>query len=245
MPVFRLTDDIIFPPPEYAEEDGLLAVGGDLSEERLLLAYEMGIFPWFAEGSPILWWSPDPRLVLFPEEVKVSRSLKQTIRKGIYVVTMDAAFDAVIGNCAEVHRGKDGETWITQEMVDAYRKLHQSGRAHSIECWCREELVGGLYGVALGRAFFGESMFTKRTDASKVAFVKLVECLREWDFAFIDCQVTTGHLLSLGARNIPRAKFLKMLKNALRTGRQYWGAPSSPGCASQGEKRGQGKQVTP
>ena len=230
MSVYRLTDKIIFPPPEYADEDGLLAVGGDLSEERLLLAYAMGIFPWYSEDSPILWWSPDPRLILIPKEVRVSRSLKQTIKKGIYEVTMDKAFDRVVRSCAEVHRKKDGKTWITQDMFDAYLRLHGSGVAHSVESWYRRELAGGLYGVALGGAFFGESMFTKRTDASKVAFVNLVHYLLQWDFELIDCQVTTEHLMSLGAKNVSRSKFLGILRHALRrqTRRGIWGIPPLP-----------------
>ena len=229
MPIYRLTDEIIFPPPEYAEENGLLAVGGDLSEERLLLAYAMGIFPWYSEDSPILWWSPDPRLILIPGELKISRSLKQTIKKGIYEVTMDKAFAQVVINCAEVHRKKDGDTWITQDMLDAYRRLHDSGVAHSVESWYRGELSGGLYGVALGGAFFGESMFTRRTDASKVAFVNLVQYLVQRDFELIDCQVTTEHLMSFGAKRVPRSKFLEILRRALRrpTRRGIWGIPPS------------------
>ncbi len=230
MPVFRLNEEIIFPSPEYAEEDGLLAVGGDLSEERLLLAYARGIFPWYAEDSPILWWSPDPRLILIPRELKISRSLKQTIKKGIYEVTMDKAFDQVVRGCAEVHGEKEGETWITQDMIEAYRGLHRSGIAHSVESWCRGELAGGLYGVSLGAAFFGESMFTRRTDASKVAFVSLVRQLVQWDFELVDCQVTTEHLMSFGARNVLRSQFLELLEHALQkqTRRGIWGSPPLP-----------------
>jgi leucyl/phenylalanyl-tRNA--protein transferase len=230
MPVFWLTDEIVFPPPEYAEENGLVAVGGDLSEERLLRAYEMGIFPWYSEGSPILWWSPDPRLILIPGEMRIARSLKQTIRKGVYGVTMDKAFDEVVGSCAVVHRKKDGETWITQDMSDAYRRLHASGVAHSVESWYRGELAGGLYGVALGGAFFGESMFTRRADASKVAFVSLVRYLAQRDFEFIDCQVNTEHLVSFGARNVSRSTFLELLGHALQrpTRRGMWDLPPPP-----------------
>ncbi len=224
MPVFRLPDKIIFPPPELAEEDGLLAVGGDLSESRLLLAYSTGIFPWYSEGSPILWWSPDPRLVLLPDELKMSRSLGQTIKRGDFKVTMDRAFNSVIKNCADVHRHEDRGTWITKDMIKAYTRLHRLGYAHSVESWyvgttrSREgELAGGLYGVSLGSAFFGESMFTKKSNASKVAFVKLVQQLRQWDFTLIDCQVSTAHLISLGAREIPRNEFMTMLKLALKT----------------------------
>jgi leucyl/phenylalanyl-tRNA---protein transferase len=215
MPVFRLTEDLIFPSPDLAEEDGLLAVGGDLSLDRLLLAYSMGIFPWYTDDSPILWWSPDPRLVLMPEELIVSRSLRQLIKRGTFTVTMDAAFDEVIRNCAEMRRPGQQGTWITEEMIAAYCHLHRAGHAHSIESRENGELVGGLYGIALGKAFFGESMFTKKSGASKVAFVTLVQHLKKLDFSFIDCQVTTEHLKGLGAREVPRKKFLQMLKKAL------------------------------
>jgi leucyl/phenylalanyl-tRNA--protein transferase len=215
MPVFRLTKDLLFPPPALADEDGLLALGGDLSRDRILLAYSMGIFPWYSDGSPVLWWSPDPRLVLIPEELKVSRSLGQVIKKGIFSVTMDTAFDRVIRNCAEINRKGQHGTWITEEMISAYIDLHCAGYAHSIESWDNGELVGGLYGIALGKAFFGESMFSIRSNASKVAFVTLVERLKKINFSFIDCQVTTEHLKSLGAREISRKKFLQMLKKAL------------------------------
>jgi leucyl/phenylalanyl-tRNA--protein transferase len=217
MPVFLLSDELIFPLPEQAEENGLLAVGGDLSEERLILAYSMGIFPWYSNGLPILWWSPDPRLVLFPHELKIPRSLMQTIRKDIYKVTVDTSFERVIHSCAMTHSKQDKDTWITADMVKAYIRLYKSGFAHSIETWCEGKLVGGLYGVALGRAFFGESMFTKRSDASKLALVKLVELLTEWNFRIIDCQVTTRHLMSLGAREIPRPEFMCILREALTT----------------------------
>jgi leucyl/phenylalanyl-tRNA--protein transferase len=231
MPVFQLTDELIFPPPEYAGRDGLLAVGGDLSEKRLLIAYSMGIFPWYAEGSPILWWSPDPRLVLLPRDLRVSKSLRQTIRKGTFRVTMDRAFHEVVRGCAEVHGGKDRETWITNEMTEAYVCLHRSGYAHSVESWCDGELAGGLYGLSLGAAFFGESMFAKKTDASKVAFVGLVRQLSSWNFEFIDCQVTTGHLMRFGAKEIPRPVFLAMVRRALKapTLRGEWGSPPHPG----------------
>jgi leucyl/phenylalanyl-tRNA--protein transferase len=227
MPVFRLTDDIIFPPPECAEENGLLAVGGDLSEERLLSAYSMGIFPWYQEDSPILWWSPDPRLVMRPEDLKVSRSLGQTVRRGVYRVTMDRAFGEVIRNCAGVRRERGPGTWITGDMIRAYVRLHQSGYAHSVESWHGDDLAGGLYGVSLGGAFFGESMFARKADASKVAFVALVSLLTAWKFELIDCQVTTGHLMRFGAKEVPRSKFLEMLKHALKVPakRGSWGPP--------------------
>jgi leucyl/phenylalanyl-tRNA--protein transferase len=216
MPVYQLSDELVFPPPELAEDNGLLAVGGDLSEARLLLAYSMGIFPWYSEGSPILWWSPDPRLTLLPGELKISRSLGQAIKKGLYKITMDTAFESVIENCAEIHKKDDGGTWITGEMIDAYTRLYHSGFAHSVESWYKGKLIGGLYGVSLGSAFFGESMFTKKSDASKMAFAALVRQLKEWNFTLIDCQITTRHLVSLGAREVPRSKFINMLKAALK-----------------------------
>lgn len=215
MPIYRLSDKLIFPSPDLAEDEGLLAVGGDLSKKRLLLAYSMGIFPWYSEGYPILWWSPDPRLILKPEELKISRSLRQVIKKNIYSVTFDTAFNEVIQSCADVRRDKDTGTWITGEMIEAYIRLHDSGYAHSAECWSEGELVGGLYGVALGDVFFGESMFSRKSNASKVAFVKLVQQLIKWRFKLIDCQVTTRHLISLGAREVPRSEFMVILKHAL------------------------------
>src|ERR1700690_89275 len=215
MPVFRLTEDLVFPPPELAEDDGLLAVGGDLRVDRLILAYSMGIFPWYSDGYPILWWSPDPRLILIPQELKVSRSLRQTIKKDIYTITMDKAFEQVISNCADIRRGEDDGTWITSEMKEAYIQLHNAGYAHSVEAWNADELAGGLYGVILGRAFFGESMFAKKSDASKVAFVKFAEFLAKRGFELIDCQVTTRHLMNFGAREVPRTEFLELLTKAL------------------------------
>jgi leucyl/phenylalanyl-tRNA--protein transferase len=216
MPVFQLSRRLAFPSPYLADEDGLLAVGGDLREQRLLLAYSQGIFPWYVEGYPILWWSPDPRLVLFPHELHVSRSLGQVIRKGIYKVTIDTAFEEVIRHCASAPRKGEKGTWITKEMQKAYVRLHRSGHAHSVESWYEGQLAGGLYGVALGGIFFGESMFTRKSDASKVAFVKFAETLRLWDFSVIDCQMRTGHLMRLGAREIPRAEFMRLLSDALR-----------------------------
>lgn len=215
MPVFRLTEDLLFPPPALAEKDGLLAMGGDLSRDRILLAYSMGIFPWYSEGSPVLWWSPDPRLVLIPEELKISRSLSQVIKKGVFSVTMDTAFERVIRSCAEINRKGQQGTWITEEMLGAYISLHSAGYAHSLESWQSGDLVGGLYGIALGKAFFGESMFAIKSNASKVAFVTLVQYLKKLNFSFIDCQVTTEHLKSLGAKEVSRKKFLQILKKAL------------------------------
>lgn len=215
MPVYRLIDEIIFPPPEEAEPDGLLAVGGGLSSERLLLAYKLGIFPWYSEGQPILWWSPDPRLILELEEFHVSRRLHQILKKRVFKVTFDKAFESVIQACASVPReGQDG-TWITPEMQEAYVRLHEEGFAHSVESWLDGELVGGIYGVSLGRCFFGESMFSHKSNASKVALAALVEQMKAWDFHLLDAQVTTRHLLSLGAKEIPRSVFLERLKKAL------------------------------
>lgn len=192
------------------EPDGLLAIGGDLSVPRLLEAYRQGIFPWYGQGQPILWWSPDPRLVLFPGALRVSRSLRKTLRKGRFAVTMDADFPAVISACAGPRDGEEG-TWITRAMQAAYIRLHESGHAHSVECRLDGELAGGLYGVAIGRVFFGESMFARTSDASKVAFVWLVRQLQRWDFRLIDCQVHTGHLASLGACDISRQEFGRIL----------------------------------
>ncbi len=201
-----------FPPLERAlrEPDGLLAAGGDLSPERLLAAYRHGCFPWFSAGQPILWWSPDPRMVLFPEELHVSRSLRKTLRRGDFTITFDQDFAAVIGACAAPRSYADG-TWITPAMQAAYLELHRRGFAHSVEVWQHGQLVGGLYGLALGRLFFGESMFSRVSDASKVAFVSLVEQLRACGFVLIDCQMHTQHLASLGARPIPRREFAACL----------------------------------
>jgi leucyl/phenylalanyl-tRNA--protein transferase len=201
-----------FPPLASAlrEPNGLLAVDGDLSPARLIQAYSRGIFPWFAEGEPILWWSPDPRMVLFPAELKVSRSLRKTLRHGRYEVRTDTVFRQVMGGCAEPRNDQPG-TWITPAMIDAYTHLHEIGIAHSVETWIDGELAGGLYGVALGKMFYGESMFSRRTDASKIAFVHLVRQLARWGFGMIDCQMKTAHLASLGAREISRDEFIRRL----------------------------------
>lgn len=216
MPVYLLSDDLVFPSPQLAPKEGLLAVGGDLSRERLLLAYRMGIFPWYSRYEPILWWSPDPRLVLYPGELRTSKSLQKTIKKGLFRVTMDQAFEAVINACAQSRTSADEGTWIVEEMIDAYCNLHESGFAHSVEAWREDKLVGGLYGVSLGRCFFGESMFTYISNASKVAFVALVKHLQALNFYLIDCQVTTPHLLKFGAREIPRARYLNELDKSLK-----------------------------
>ena len=203
-----------FPDIDLAlrDPDGLLAVGGDLSLERLCSAYQSGIFPWYSEGQPILWWSPDPRMVLYPDEVKISRSLLKKIRKNTFSVTIDKAFPSVIRACAEP-RVQQQDTWILSEMQEAYIQLHETGIAHSVECWQEDKLVGGLYGVAIGKVFFGESMFSRVSDASKVAFVYLAKQLKQWGFNIIDCQVYSSHLESLGARLIPRAQFKAILQD--------------------------------
>jgi leucyl/phenylalanyl-tRNA--protein transferase len=224
MPIFRLIDEPIFPPPDYADPSGLLAVGGDLSTERLLEAYRVGIFPWYSDDQPILWWSPDPRFVLYLDDFKISRSLQKTLKKGVFRVTLDRAFEEVIDACAAIPRQGQNGTWIVPEMKQAYINMHGLGYAHSVETWFNNELAGGLYGVALGKAFFGESMFHHKTDASKIALAVLVEKLKSWDFHFIDSQLATEHMLSLGAREVPRRIFLKQLGAALKqpTKRGKW-----------------------
>jgi len=199
-----------FPPVDEAltEPNGLLAAGGDLSPERLLDAYARGIFPWFNEDDPVLWWSPDPRMVLFPRELHVSRTLRRTIRAGQFAVTLDRAFEAVVEGCAAPRPNQDG-TWITEDMRSAYSRLAELGFGHSVETWEGGELVGGLYGVALGRIFYGESMFSRRSNASKVALAYLTRQLERWGFVLIDCQMATDHLASLGARAIPRGEFVR------------------------------------
>jgi leucyl/phenylalanyl-tRNA--protein transferase len=216
MPVYQLSEDLVFPSPHLASKEGLLAVGGDLTHRRLLLAYSLGIFPWYSEGEPILWWSPDPRLVLYPDELNISKSLSRIIKKGTFSVTADKAFERVIKDCAGVRLENREGTWIVDDMVNAYCGLHESGYAHSIEAWEGDQLAGGLYGVSLGRSFFGESMFTRVSNASKVAFVTLVKYLHGLGFTMIDCQITTGHLTRFGAREISRARYLEELDTALR-----------------------------
>lgn len=212
--MFRLDERLIFPPPELAE-DGLLAIGGDLDCDRLILAYSQGIFPWYSEGQPILWHSPDPRMVLLAENLHVPKSLAKTIRKGRFQVTLDTAFAAVIEACATTKRPGQRGTWITRAMKKAYLELHRHGYAHSAEAWSDGRLAGGLYGVSLGGAFFGESMFARAKDASKIAFVALVEQLRDWDVRLIDSQVHTDHLARFGAELWPRKAYLAALKKAL------------------------------
>ncbi len=214
--IFRLDHRLIFPPPQLAEDTGVLAVGGDVSEERLILAYSSGIFPWPHEGLPLLWHSPDPRTVLVPSEIHVGRSLEKSIRRGTYEVRLDTAFRQVMRGCSEKERPNQDGTWITDEMIEGYVALHRRGLAHSVEAWRGDELVGGLYGVSLGAAFFGESMFAEAPDASKVAFTTLVRQLDRWGFDFVDCQVHTEHLERFGAVEWSRTRFLAALKRALK-----------------------------
>lgn len=207
-----IDNDTPFPPLDSAlrEPNGLLAAGGDLSPQRLVEAYKRGIFPWFNPGEPILWWSPDPRMVLFPCELKVSRSLRKVLKKQVYEIRVDSAFRQVMEACAAPRDGQGG-TWITAAMISAYTELHQRGLAHSVETWMEGKLVGGLYGISLGRMFYGESMFSLATDASKIAFVHLVRQLEHRSYGMIDCQMKTAHLASLGAREIPRTEFSQKL----------------------------------
>jgi len=233
--VFLLGDDLAFPPPESASAEGVVAVGGDVTPQRLLLAYGQGIFPWPVGQLPLLWFSPDPRFLLYPREVRVGRSLRRRVRRDEYRVTADQAFEEVIDGCAVAPRpGQDG-TWITPELRDGYLALHRLGYAHSIEAWGDDgALAGGLYGVSLGRAFFGESMFARAPDASKVAFVTLLGHLAAWDFHFVDCQVETDHLARFGARNVPRRRFLEGLRRALAAGETRigpWGFDLAPAAA--------------
>ena len=216
MPVYRLPKQHAFPPPEEAEESGLLAVGGDLDPARVLLAYYSGIFPWYSEGEPVLWWSPDPRMVLRPSELRIPRSLKKKIRRGDYSVTMNQAFKEVIRKCRSINRPSQSGTWITEDMIHCYEQLHQMGFAHSVETWEDGVLVGGLYGVSIGTFFAGESMFALRPDASKFALVALCRQLGRWQFPFIDCQMHTEHLARFGATEISRSGFLEALKASVQ-----------------------------
>jgi leucyl/phenylalanyl-tRNA---protein transferase len=216
MTVFLLSDSLVFPDPRCAESDGLVAVGGDLRIERLLLAYQNGIFPWYSEGNPIMWFSPDPRLVLFPDKLRVSKSLRKVIKSGVFEVRFDTSFEDVIMECATIRRKNQDATWITNDMIDAYVIMHYEGFAHSVETFYEDKLVGGLYGVSLGGAFFGESMFHLTSNASKVSIYHLVEKLKLWGFDFIDSQISTVHMKTLGAREVDRESFLAMLKLTLQ-----------------------------
>lgn len=215
---YWLNDSLVFPPVTEANRQGILALGGDLSVERLLLAYSSGIFPWYSEGEPIVWYSPNPRFVLFPEKLSVSKSMRQTLKRGQFQVTLDTNFRAVMTNCQQVRREKQEGTWITNDMLEAYCALHEQGYAHSVEVWEAGKLVGGLYGVSLGRIFFGESMFAHVSNASKTGFITLVGKLAERGFQLIDSQVYTAHLDSLGAESIPRRNYIQLLKTAIETG---------------------------
>ena len=215
--MFILNKELFFPPPEMADEDGLLAIGGDLCTERLLLAYRSGIFPWYNEDEPICWWSPDPRFVLYPDEIKVSSSMKTVLQNGTFRFTINRAFIQVIQNCKTVSRKEQDGTWISPAMQKAYTALHQLGYAHSAETWLDGKLVGGLYGIRLGNIFFGESMFSLKTNASKFAFINYVQQLQKENVQLIDCQLHTNHLQSMGARMIPRELFMQIL--AANTGK--------------------------
>lgn len=215
MPIFDMDMLDKFPPASYATEEGVIGIGGELSPEKLIEAYSNGIFPWYNQGDPIIWWSPDPRMVLYPGELKVHRSLRNILNRQLFQVTFDEAFLEVIKGCRDVYRPGQHGTWITSEMLEAYHRLHQLGYAHSVEVWQNGVLEGGLYGVALGKVFFGESMFTKVGNASKVGFVTLVQYLQQQGFGLIDCQTETRHLASLGARKVPRHIFLKAVNEGV------------------------------
>jgi len=209
-------NQIIFPDPSNANPEGFLAYGGNLEPETLIQAYTQGIFPWYDDSSPIMWWSPDPRMILFPKEMKISNSLKHTLNSGKYKCSFDHSFKEVISQCARVSRAGQKGTWITSEMQKAYLKLHKMGLAHSVETWKNDQLIGGLYGISLGSAFFGESMFHHMPDASKVALYYLNEHIKKWDFDFIDAQTPTSHLKSMGAKEISRDKFLNLLGKSMK-----------------------------
>jgi len=222
MPIFILSSDsngtqdsVEFPPVHLARDDGLICVGGDLTPLRLISAYRNGIFPWFSEGDPILWWSPDPRLVLYPDQISISRSLKKKIRSSYFTITMDRAFEEVIHACAMFRGEKRRSTWLVDGMVEAYIELHKLGYAHSVESWRDGKLAGGLYGLSLGRVFSGESMFSYVSDASKTALAALCCHLQHHNFDIIDCQVRSAHLLSMGAKEIPRRGFIRQLKASI------------------------------
>jgi leucyl/phenylalanyl-tRNA--protein transferase len=226
MPVFLLNEELVFPNPEDANVDGLLAIGGDLRPDRLLLAYEMGLFPWYSPPDPVLWWCPDPRCVLYCKEVKISKSMRNVINRKQFAITYDEAFVEVMKGCRDTPRnGQDG-TWISNEVIESYRYLHRLGVAHSVEAWYEGRLVGGLYGLSIGKMFFGESMFSAMSNASKAAFIHLAQALDTLGFELIDCQIYNDHLGTLGARHIPRSTFLSTLAAALQhdTLRGNWAA---------------------
>lgn len=227
MSVYLLGPDPFFPDPAHSEPDGLLAVGGDLTLERLVAAYGSGVFPWYGPDTPILWWSPDPRPVLFPGQLTITQRLKRYLKKRPFSVTVDTAFERVIAACAKTPRPQGPGTWLTAEMTEAYLDLHESGLAHSVEVWQDGQLAGGLYGVAIGKAFYGESMFHRQDHASKLALIALAQLLDFWEFRFIDCQQTTPHVVALGAREIPRCEFLVMNRGAVfqRFRRGLWQWP--------------------
>ncbi len=210
--MYYLSRDLYFPPAQEASPEGIVAIGGDLSPERLMLAYRNGIFPWFEDDEPILWWSPPARMVLFPDELKISKSMRNIINRGVFKVTFNTAFREVISNCSSIKRDGQPGTWITQDMIEAYCRLNEMGYAKSVEVWQNNQLVGGLYGIDLGHVFCGESMFSKASNASKFAFIALVKQLQIADYKLLDCQVHNDHLESLGAREIYRADFLAILK---------------------------------
>ena len=215
MPLFVLNKELVFPPVHLSEPDGLLAMGGDLSTDRLLLAYRSGIFPWF-DGETPLWWCPDPRFVLYPQQLKVSKSMQQLLKRNAFQFTINKAFAEVINNCKTTARKDQDSTWITNEVKIAYIKMHELGYAHSAEVWLNNELVGGCYGIRMGQVFFGESMFSKQSNASKYAFIKYVEQLKKENVHLIDCQVYTAHLESLGAGMIPRSEFVSQLNTFIK-----------------------------
>ncbi len=207
MTLHWLSQELVFPPVEYSNKDGMLAVGGDLSVERLVLAYQSGIFPWYNEGEPVIWWSPDPRFILYPKDIKLSRSMKKLMNKNIWRITFDQSFAQVIRNC----QVKRDDTWITNDIISSYCELHEQGYAHSVEVWQEDKLVGGLYGISLGRCFFGESMFSHVRNSSKAALITLAQKLAALDFHLIDCQVYTAHLESMGAQFISRKNFIQII----------------------------------
>ena len=211
--MYVLTQELFFPPVSNANLDGILAIGGDLSPERLQLAYQSGIFPWFEDDEPIIWWSPNPRMVLFLDELVVSKSMRNILNRNIFRLTFNQNFREVISNCQKIKREGQNGTWITNEMIEAYCKLNELGIAKSVEVWQNDALVGGLYGIDMGHVFCGESMFSKVSNASKVAFIALVEKLKKEDYQLLDCQVYNEHLESLGCREIPRTDFMQILNN--------------------------------